>query len=154
MALMDQPGEPERRETSVLRSILPYTTVAMLITALYVGWIFYSRYESKKQALVEVEQKKHDAEKKSYAQVNPSSEVSFTTFGASAASVRPGETTQICYGVLNAKTVKMDPPVNDPLPPMYRHCFDIAPRKTTKYTMTADNGAGHSKTESIIVQVK
>lgn len=134
--------------------MLPYTTIAMLIAALYVAWTFYSRYQSNQQAVADADQKKHDAEKRSYAQVNPSNEVSFTTFGASAASVRPGETTQICYGVLNAKSVKMDPPVNDPLPPMYRHCFDISPRKTTKYTMTADDGAGHSKTESIVVQVK
>jgi archaellum component FlaF (FlaF/FlaG flagellin family) len=154
MALMDSQGEPQRTGGSGLRSILPYTTVAMIIAALYVAWTFYSRHQSAQQAVQDAEQKKHDAEKKSYALVNPSSEVSFTTFGAGAAVVHPGETTQLCYGVLNAKHVVLDPAPAEELKPSIRHCIDIAPRKTTKYTLTADDGAGNSKTESIVVQVK
>jgi hypothetical protein len=59
----------------------------------------------------------------------------------------------LCYGVVNAKAVKVDPPVEQ-LKPSAHHCFEIAPKKTTTYTITADDGAGHTKSEALTIQVK
>ena len=37
--------------------------------------------------------------------------------------------------------------------PSYHHCVEIAPKKTTTYTITADDGAGHTKSLSLEVKV-
>lgn len=155
-SLLDQqpPNHSSPSESkSPLRTVLPYTTVAVIIAALYVGWTFWSRYQSAKQATEAVEQQKAQAQKEVYDQISQHGELTFTTFEAADGVLKRGQTTQLCYGVVNAKTVKLDPPVEDSKP-SFRHCLDISPKHTTTYTITADDGAGHTKTASLTVRVK
>ncbi len=153
MSLTGAPPEPEKPRRSGLAAVLPYTTVAVLIAALYVAWTFYSRYESNQKAQQAIEARRAEQQKEQVQQIYGSGEIKFSTFSAGAGLLSPGETTQLCYGVLNAKTVKLDPPV-EPAKPTYYHCVDISPRKTTTYTITATDAKGNSKSESITVQVK
>jgi hypothetical protein len=153
MSLTQPPNEPERKQGSAVRAILPYTTIAMIIAALYVAWTFYSRYEANRTAAQAIQNKKSEENKQFVSQVYGSGEVKFTAMSADSGVLAPGQTTQLCYGVVNAKTVKVDPPVEQ-LKPSYHHCFEIAPKKTTTYTVTADDGAGHTKSESLTIQVK
>jgi hypothetical protein len=151
---MDQPPPPASPEPrSLLRAILPYTSVAVIIAALYVAWIFWSRYQSAKEAEETARQRQEQAKKDIYDQISQHGELSFTTFEAADGTLKRGQTTELCYGVVNAKTVKLDPPVED-IKPSYRHCLDISPKRTTTYTITADNGAGQTKTLSLTVRVK
>lgn len=138
---------------SALRAILPYTTVVTIVVAVYVAWIMYSRYASDKEAVQKARESAAAAEQQRNAAITQHGELSFTTFYASDATVAPGQTTRLCYGVMNAKTVKMDPPVEE-LRPTERHCMDIAPKKTTTYTITAADDTGHTKTISLTVKVK
>ena len=153
MAIAEPPYEPGGEPKSRLRAILPYTTIAMVIAALYVAWTFYSRHEAIREAEQAAETKKTEDNKRIVDQVYGSGEVKFTAMSADSGVLARGETTQLCYGVVNAKTVKIDPPVAE-LKPSYHHCFEIAPKKTTTYTVTADDGAGHTKSQSLTVQVK
>jgi hypothetical protein len=153
MSLTQPPNEPERKQGSAVRAILPYTTIAMIIAALYVAWTFYSRYEANRTAAQAIQNKKSEENKQFVSQVYGSGEVKFTAMSADSGVLAPGQTTQLCYGVVNAKTVKVDPPVEQ-LKPSYHHCFEVAPKKTTTYTVTADDGAGHTKSESLTIQVK
>jgi hypothetical protein len=59
----------------------------------------------------------------------------------------------MCYGTSNAKSVSIDPPVADVWPSVNR-CFPITPKKTTKYTFTADDGKGNKKTAELTIDVK
>jgi hypothetical protein len=135
------------------RKIFPYTTVALLIAALYVGWTFYSRHESNRRAQEEVDAKQAAARKRVVDQYYGSGEIRIPTFLADSGVLKPGQTTHLCYGVVNAVSVKLDPPV-EALKPTYRHCLDIAPKKTTTYTLTAFNAAGKSKSVSLEVRVE
>lgn len=153
MALTDAPDEKPPTEGSRLKAILPYTTVAMILALLYVAWTFYSRNESNRQAQADIEAKKEEAQKHVADQIFGSGEVSFSTFGADSGRLHPGETTELCYGVVNATTVKLDPPVED-IKPSYRHCLEIAPKKTTTYTITAEDSKGNKKSESVTVRVE
>jgi hypothetical protein len=153
MSLTQPPNEPERKQGSAVRAILPYTTIAMIIAALYVAWTFYSRYEANRTAAQAIQNKKSEENKQFVSQVYGSGEVKFTAMSADSGVLAQGQTTQLCYGVVNAKTVKVDPPVEQ-LKPSYHHCFEVAPKKTTTYTVTADDGAGHTKSESLTIQVK
>src|SRR3954452_8459016 len=122
------PGPSNRRKSS-LAVLLPYTTVGVLIAALYVAWTFYSRHESTKKAEQAVQMEKERARKRVVDQIYGSGEVKFTIFSAGSAAVKRGESTQLCYGVVNAKTVKLEPPVGEELRPTYRHCIEIRPPK-------------------------
>jgi hypothetical protein len=153
MSLTQPPNEPEQTQPSRLRAILPYTTIAMVIAALYVAWTFYSRYEANRTAAQAIQNKKAEENKRYVGQMYGSGEVKFIAMSADSGMLAPGQTTQLCYGVLNAKTVKVDPPVEQ-LKPSAHHCFEIAPKKTTTYKITADDGAGHAKSESLTVQVR
>jgi hypothetical protein len=137
----------------VLRKIFPYTTVAFLAAALYVGWTFYSRQEANRHAQEELDAKQATARKKVVDQIYGSGEIRIPTFLADNGLIKPGETTHLCYGVVNAVSVKLDPPV-EALKPTYRHCIEIAPKKTTTYTLTAVNAAGKSKSVSLEVRVE
>jgi hypothetical protein len=153
MAITDSPPPPERKHKSVLSGILPYTTVAVIIAALYVAWTFYARYESDKRAMQQIQAEREAARKRVVDQIYGSGEIRFSTFGADSGYLKRGETTELCYGVVNAKNVKLDPPV-ERIKPSYHHCLEIAPKKTTTYTLTADDGAGHSKSESLTIHVR
>lgn len=96
---------------------------------------------------------KQEERKRVLDEVYGSGEIKFTTFGADSGVLKRGESTELCYGVMNAKTVKLDPPVEQ-AKPTYHHCVEIAPKTTTTYTITAEDGRGNSKSESITVQVK
>jgi len=73
-------------------------------------------------------------------------------FLADPASIQAGERSSLCYSVSNAKSVKLDPPAEPVWPAFYR-CVNVSPRKTTTYTLTIEDGAGHTKTASIEVKV-
>ena len=154
MALTDAGPKPPEKGKSGLAALLPYTTVVMILAALYVAWTFYSRHESARKAQEAVETKQQEAEKRKADIIFGSGKITFTTFSADNGTVKRGETTRLCYGVVNATTLKIDPPVGEPVKPTNRHCVDIAPKQTTTYTITASNDKGDTKTSSLTVQVK
>jgi hypothetical protein len=137
----------------VVRKILPYTTVALVLAFLYVGWTLYSRHESNRRAQEEAAAKQAEARKNVVDQYFGSGEVRFPLFHADSAVLKPGEKAHLCYGVVNAVSVKLDPPV-EPIKPTYRHCIEIAPQKTTTYTITGVNAKGRSKSVSLEVRVE
>lgn len=149
MSFVDQPPDPK----SPLKSILPYTTVLTIIVALYVGWVMYSRHQSTVDSETAAREQKVEAEKRVDDQIFGSGEVKFTTLEAADATVRRGQTTELCYGVVNATSVKIDPPIES-IKPSSRHCMDISPKKTTTYTVTASDAKGNSKSLSLTITVK
>ena len=150
---MSSNSQPERPSQSRVRALLPYTTVALIIAALYVAWTFYSRYESNRRAHEALQSSKEEARKRVVDQIYGAGEIRFTTFGADSGVLRRGESTELCYGVVNAKTVKLNPPVEQ-AKPSYHHCVEVAPKTTTTYTITAEDGRGNTKSESITIQVR
>src|SRR5436309_16115073 len=154
MAVTDLQPDPQHHPKSRLAGLLPYTTVALIIAALYVAWVFYSRHTSALRAQRAIESKKEENRKRVVDQIYGGGEVRFSVFSADAGVLKPGASTQLCYGVLNATTVRIEPPVGEDLKPTYRHCVEIAPKKTTTYTITASNDKGESKSESLIIQVR
>ena len=152
MILTDAPNETPQPPRSGLRALLPYTTVLMILAALYVAWTFYSRHESNRQAQAEIEAKQEEARKHVVDTIYGSGEIKFSVFGADRGVLHHGETTHLCYGVVNATAVKLDPPVAQ-IVPSYHHCIEVSPKKTTTFTITAEDAKGNSKSESITVRV-
>lgn len=67
--------------------------------------------------------------------------VQIIVFYASPNMIRPGQHTSLCYGVAQAKTIRIEPSAGDARPTFTR-CLDVAPLKTTTYTLTAIGEAG------------
>lgn len=153
MALTEAPPPPEHPQKRGLGSILPYTSVAVVIAALYVAWTFYSRHEANVRAAQELAARQAEQRQEEARQIFGSGGLSFRTWSADKAMVHAGESVNICYGIVDAKTVKIDPPVAD-LKPSYLHCFPVEPKQTTTYKITAEDGKGHKASEQLTIQVK
>ncbi len=154
MALTDAPQEPVKGPGSGLRKLLPFTTVGIIIAALYVAWTFYSRHQSDVAAQQAAAAKEQEQRQRTVSAVFGSGEILFSIFSSDRAQLKKGEHTQLCYGVENAQTVKVEPSVGEDLKPSYRKCVEIAPKETTTYKITASDAKGHSKSESITVKVE
>lgn len=136
-----------------MRKILRYTWILVLVAAVYVAWILYSRHQREVAAEAAVAKQKQEQEQRVNNLIFGSGEIQFNTFGADSGVLHPGETTELCYGVVNAVRVEITPPIEQ-AKPTYHHCIEIAPKETTTYTIKATDAKGNSKTESLTVQVK
>jgi hypothetical protein len=74
-------------------------------------------------------------------------------FYAASLQVPKGEPVTLCYGVENAASVRIEPPVQD-LKPGYNRCFQATPERTTTYRLVAEGAAGGPVDKSVTVEVK
>ena len=81
-----------------------------------------------------------------------SNPVRITQFYATGSMTPRGEATNLCYGVDNATTVSIDPPVES-LKPALSRCISVSPERTTIYTLTAEDQSGRKATQSVTVRV-
>ena len=79
------------------------------------------------------------------------SESKILAFYSSPTIVR-GERGTICYGVLNVRSVRLDPPV-ERIAPSINRCIAIAPLQPTTYTLHAEGNDGRQYTASFTVNV-
>jgi hypothetical protein len=79
--------------------------------------------------------------------------VEITQFYARAAEIVEGERDVICYGVENARTVRLDPPVETLAPALVR-CFWVDPKQDTRYKLTAEAADGSRVEAAFEVKVR
>lgn len=82
----------------------------------------------------------------------PVGPVRITEFYASVGSVTMGQKARLCYGVENAKSVRISPPVGGAYPSP-NHCVDILPERTTHYMILAEGFDGNVATQSFTLPV-
>jgi hypothetical protein len=73
-------------------------------------------------------------------------------FYASVGSVTMGQKAQLCYGVENAKSVRISPPITGTYPSP-SHCLEIVPERTTHYMILAEGFDGRVATQSFTLPV-
>ena len=78
--------------------------------------------------------------------------VKITAFYARDLIVAEGTSTVVCYGVENAKSVRLDPPVESMAPSLNR-CIEVRPKTETRYTLTAEGSVGQPVSESVTIRV-
>jgi hypothetical protein len=81
-----------------------------------------------------------------------SKSVQILNFYASPGTIVEGEAAILCYGVANAKKVRIDPPVDRVWPALTR-CVEVSPVSDTRYTLFAEDEQGQQATESFMVTV-
>jgi hypothetical protein len=146
---------PEPSTNSIFKNPLLYSSFALAIVAIVVGWILLSRWQENKridrQNAEARSEKQRDNDRAALDQFG-GKELDIQSFYASPGAVHRGETVQLCYGVANAKTVKLEPQPN-PVWPSYSRCVDVTPTKTTTYTLTVSDAAGNTKSQTVEVKV-
>jgi hypothetical protein len=83
----------------------------------------------------------------------PRGPVRILRFYATTGSIAPGGKAQLCYGVENAKTVRIAPSIAGVAPAANR-CLDIVPDRTTHYTILAEGFDGHIVNRSLTLVVE
>lgn len=81
------------------------------------------------------------------------SAVRITQFYARAGEIVDGEQNLVCYGVRNARSVRIEPPVES-LRPAQTRCFFVEPHQDTTYRLVAEGADGSQASESFEVRVK
>jgi hypothetical protein len=135
----------------LLRRTLPYLTVALVLALAYDGWVFYSRWHDARDA-DRAQAAKQAKDTRRIVDALGGDRLKILDFYASSGTVRRGQKATICYGVNAAESVRLDPPVEQ-LHPALSNCFQVAPRHDTEYKLTAVDGAGHTLTQSLAIQV-
>jgi len=74
-------------------------------------------------------------------------------FYASVGTLVPGEKAQLCYGVENAKAVRISPMLQG-VYPTHSHCLEIVPEHTTHYTLQAEGFDGTVAIRSFTLAVQ
>jgi hypothetical protein len=141
---------------SILKNPLLYSSILVGIALCVVGWILFSRWELnrsiERQSREQKSQKQAEADRIALEQMG-GKELAIQTFYASPGAIHKGESVQLCYGVANAKTVKLEPQSN-PVWPSYARCVNVSPAKSTTYTLTISDAAGNIQTQSVQVTVE
>src|SRR5258708_1007711 len=106
--------------------------IPVLLVMLYTGWVLWQRHLSQLPIPAPATQD---------PLAKYGGRVTIVQFYARNAVIAPGEKALLCYGVVNAKEVRLDPPVEKVWPATSR-CFEVAPGNTTHYSLTAE-GVDH-----------
>jgi hypothetical protein len=129
------------------------SAVAFLFAGIYIGWVFYSRSQAN-QAISEKAAEKQRAQDQQTFEMMGGNRFDILGYTAYPATIQQGERSSLCYSVSNAKTVNIEPQTEEPVWPAFGRCVHVSPRKTTEYTLTIDDGAGHTKTATVEFKVQ
>lgn len=78
--------------------------------------------------------------------------VRISQFYGSPSRIGKGDSTDLCYGVDGASTLRLEPAVEQVWPALSR-CFEVKPAATTTYTLIAADASGHSVSEKTTIEV-
>ncbi len=136
--------------TDKIRRVLPFLSLAVLIVVIYDGWVFYSRH----RRVQEIQQNRAEKEAADAQRtLELIGQLKILSFYAVPPAIRPGATTRLCYSVVDAKNVRIEPEVKGVYPAL-SHCVEVTPKKDTEYTLFAQDGAGHTVSQKIEIQVR
>jgi hypothetical protein len=132
-----------------MNRIALYGWVAVIAAFLYLGWAFVSR-RTPGVHLVRTAPGQSVSGVPSWLE-GPKLRV--VQFYAASGELTEGEQEVLCYGVVNAKRVRIEPGFNEVFPSLNR-CLEIEPEEDTTYTITAEGENGESEAVSLLVRVK
>jgi hypothetical protein len=147
--------DPIPEQKSLLRNPLLYAS-AVVVALLGVLFVMFSRWQEHRsidrQAREQRAEKQREADRVALEQLG-GKDFAILSFYASPTVIRRGESAQLCYGVSNAKSVKLEPQPR-PVWPSAAHCVDVSPTKSMTYTLTIVDAAGANKSQTVELKVR
>jgi hypothetical protein len=153
---LDMQSAPPSGQKSFFKSPTFYTSLAILVIAVYVSYVLLSRYESNRTFVQREEAKQAAAQRESdrnAVEQLGGSELAIRSMYISPVEIHRGESAQLCYDVSNAKTVTLDPPEAE-VWPSHSRCVNLSPKKTTTYTLTIKGATGDPVAQSVELKVR
>jgi len=150
------PEESESKPRRWFRNYLLISTAVILVLVALAGWILHSRSSDRREAAARAAEahsaKKREGAARTYETLG-GFEFGILNFYATPNEVRRGKASTLCYGVSNANAVRLELPAAEVWPSASR-CFDVTPQKTTKYQLTIEDAAGHTKASFVEIKVR
>jgi hypothetical protein len=144
------------RPKTLFKNPLLYSSLLVVIALFVVPWILYSRWQEdrsiERRTREEASRKQLENDRIALEQLG-GKELAIQNFYASPGAVHKGESVQLCYGVANAKVVKLEPQPNE-VWPSYARCVSVSPARTTTYTLTISDDSGNTKSQALQVNVR
>jgi hypothetical protein len=144
------------RAKTPFKNPLFYSSLLVGIALVVVSWILYSRWQDdrliERRTREEASRKQLENDRIALEMLG-GKELAIQSLYASPGSIHKGESVQICYGVANAKVVKLEPQPNE-VWPSYARCVGVSPVKTTTYTLTISDASGNTRSQTVQVNVR
>ncbi|MGH9709243.1 MAG: hypothetical protein ACRD37_01695 [Candidatus Acidiferrales bacterium] len=138
---------------SGIGKIFKFSWIIVAITLLIVAGIFYSRSQENR----DIEEKAAAAKRAKARQLVEDfggNDFKILNFYAAPGAIRRSDSAALCYGVSNAKSVNLEPKASEGVWPSLNRCVQVSPKKTTTYTLTAIDSAGHKKALTLTLEVQ
>jgi hypothetical protein len=131
---------------SVFTRLVGIMWVPVLVSACYTGWIFWQRHAAERA-------KENPPDWNANPMAAYGNRVKILQFYAREREIVPDGKALVCYGVVNATAVRLDPPVEKVWPAVSR-CFTVTPARSTRYTLTVEGREHTTVSESFEIVVK
>jgi hypothetical protein len=135
-----------------MRKLFRVTLLIFVVAGIYLGWIYYSRWNEKREFVRRLSEPK-EKQDRAIVDAYGGGRLTILDFYATPASIRRGAKAQLCYSVSSSKTVRIEPPVANVWPSLGR-CVEISPQKDTVYKLIAEDDAGQKKIATAEVKVR
>lgn len=126
--------------------------ITALACSLYVAWSLLDR-RSENRRIEQAEQAKRIETDRQIIEKLGGRELKILNFYANPPVLSKGRKGSLCYGVSNAAKVRIEPDV-EPIRPALSHCVEIAPSRSTEYSLVAEDGAGKTLRQSVSVRLE
>ena len=134
------------------RKVLRWTWLPVGAAFLYAAAVFGMRWQENR-AIESEAQREEALENRRIVEQYGDGELKVLMFYANPPKVSPGGKTALCYGVANAKSLRIEPAVPDISPSLSR-CVDVRPTKATTYTLVATAASGQETSRELTVAVQ
>jgi len=156
MLTNSQGPQPTPRTKAAFKNPLLYSSLLVGIVIIVMARILFARWQEnlsiERRSREEKSRKQLENDRIALEQLG-GKELAIQSFYASPGAIHKGESVQLCYGVANAETVKLEPQPNA-VWPSYARCVSVSPTKSITYTLTISDVAGNTKTQSLQVKVE
>jgi hypothetical protein len=133
----------------IIRRLLPYTSVALAVALAHLAWTGLTRRATDRRAQERAAQRVPSGAPEPYQ----TSDLRILHFYANTPEAVAGDQTTLCYGVLNAKAVRIVPAVEEIRPSLSR-CLSVSPVRTITYTLHAEGRLGERASATFTLRVR
>jgi hypothetical protein len=133
-----------------VRQVYLFVQMAAIVVVSYVGLVVVNRKIADRQKEQQRQQPDGFAE---FERAYGGTALKIVQFYSREGTMFEGSTTVLCYGVANARSVRIEPPVEGVSVSLNR-CVEVAPERDTRYTLTAEGNDGHAVSESFVLKVR
>ena len=143
----------EGESVRIIRKLLPFVTAGVALAVLYTVYVFGSRWLENRRIGTAASEAARLKAQREIAQIYGDGRLKILQFYVAPGMISRGQKALLCYGTVNATSVRLEPAV-EPVYPALSRCFEVAPPRDTRYTLVAEDQKGHTAKESVVLQVK